>query len=131
MRSQSAVASILSNSHATDERELPLSRKGGGAVREQPGSSPVLPPYGTCVAERGADRTESYGKDGPMHAALSFLGAAMLILVGVVVVLATVILILYEACWIVRLGQQLSRAAAAAEPGGRGGEDGSEEGGRV
>ena len=64
-----------------------------------------------------------------MHAALAFLGAAMLILVGVVVVLATVILILYEACWIVRLGQQLSRAAATAEPGGRGGEGGPEEGG--
>ena len=66
-----------------------------------------------------------------MHAALSFLGAAMLILVGLVVVLATVILILYEACWIVRLGQRLSRAAATAEPGGRGGEGGSEEGGGV
>ena len=64
-----------------------------------------------------------------MHAALAFLGAAMLILVGVVVVLATLILILYEACWIVRLGQQLSRAAAMAEPGGRGGEGGPEEGG--
>ena len=44
-----------------------------------------------------------------MHAALSFLGAAMLILVGVVIVLATVILILYEACLIVRLGHQLTR----------------------
>jgi hypothetical protein len=64
-----------------------------------------------------------------MHAALSFLGAAMLILVGVVVVLATVILILYEACWIVRLGQQLTRGAATVEPSGRGGEGGPEEGG--
>ncbi len=64
-----------------------------------------------------------------MDAALSFLGAAMLILVGVVVVLATVILILYEACWIVRLGQQLARAAATAEPASPGGEDGPDEGG--
>jgi hypothetical protein len=63
-----------------------------------------------------------------MQAALSFLGAAMLVLVGVVVVLATVILILYEACWIVRLGQQLTRAAATAEPTG-GGENGPDEGG--
>jgi hypothetical protein len=64
-----------------------------------------------------------------MHAALSFLGAAMLILVGVVVVLATVILILYEAHWILRLGQQLTRAAAPAEPNGRGGDGGPDEGG--
>ena len=64
-----------------------------------------------------------------MHAALSFLGAAMLILVGVVVVLATVILILYEACWIVRLGHRLTRAAATVEPTGPGGEGGPEEGG--
>jgi hypothetical protein len=61
-----------------------------------------------------------------MHAALSFLGAAMLILVGVVVVLATVILILYEACWIVRLGHRLTRAAAA-ESAGRGGEGAPDE----
>jgi hypothetical protein len=66
-----------------------------------------------------------------MHAALSFLGAAMLILVGVVVVLATVILILYEACWIVRLGHRLTRAAATVEPAGRGGEGGPDEGGGV
>jgi hypothetical protein len=64
-----------------------------------------------------------------MHAALSFLGAAMLILVGVVVVLATVILILYEARWILRLGRQLTRAAATAEPNGRGGDGGADEGG--
>ena len=63
-----------------------------------------------------------------MHAAWSFLGAAMLILVGVVVVLATVILILYEACWILRLGQQLTRAATA-DPNGGGGEGGADEGG--
>jgi hypothetical protein len=66
-----------------------------------------------------------------MHAALSFLGAAMLILVAVVVVLATVILILYEACWIVRLGRRLTRGAAAVEPAGRGGEGGSEGGGEA
>jgi hypothetical protein len=63
-----------------------------------------------------------------MHAALSFLGAAMLILAGVVVVLATVILILYEACWIVRLGHRLARGAAV-DSAGRGGEGGSDEGG--
>ena len=63
-----------------------------------------------------------------MHAALSFLGAAMLLLVGVVFVLATVILILYEACWVVRLGRQLTRAAATADSAGRGGEGGSDEG---
>ena len=63
-----------------------------------------------------------------MHAALSFLGAAMLILVGLVVVLATVILILYEACWIVRLGHRLTRAVAV-ELTGRGGEGAREEGG--
>ena len=62
-----------------------------------------------------------------MHAALSFLGAALLILVGVVVVLATVILILYEACWIVRLGHRLTRAVAV-EPTGRGGKGAPEEG---
>ena len=56
----------------------------------------------------------------------------MLILVGVVVVLATVILILYEARWILRLGQQLTRGAATMEPAGRGGEGGGpEEGGRA
>ena len=62
-----------------------------------------------------------------MHAALSFLGAAMLILVGVVVVLATVILILYEACLIVRLGHRLTRAAATVEWAGRRGEGGPDE----
>ena len=66
-----------------------------------------------------------------MHAALSFLGAAMLVLVGVVVVLATVILILYEACWIVRLGHRLTRAVATVEPAGRGGDGGPEEGGEA
>jgi hypothetical protein len=72
-------------------------------------------------------RRRSYGKDGPMHAALSFLGAAMLILVGVVVVLATVILILYEACLIVRLGRQLTRSAATVESAGHGGEGAADE----
>jgi hypothetical protein len=66
-----------------------------------------------------------------MQTALSFLGAAMLVLVGIVVVLASVILILYEACWIVRLGRRLTGSAAAAEPGGRGGEGGPDEGGGV
>jgi hypothetical protein len=72
-------------------------------------------------------RRRSYGKDGPMHAALSFLGAAMLILIGVVVVLATVILILYEACLIVRLGRQLTRSAAMVESAGHGGEGAPDE----
>jgi hypothetical protein len=66
-----------------------------------------------------------------MQAALSFLGAAMLILAGIVVLLATVILILYEACWIVRLGHRLTRATAMAEPAGRGGEGVPDEGGGV
>lgn len=64
-----------------------------------------------------------------MHAALSFLGAALLLLVGVVVVLATVILILYEARWIMRLGQQLLRASTAAESAGGRSEGGQSEGG--
>jgi hypothetical protein len=50
-----------------------------------------------------------------MNAILSFLGAAMLILIGVAVVLAVVLLILYEACWIVRLRAQLSRSTAMAD----------------
>ena len=54
-----------------------------------------------------------------MHAALSILGAALLLLVGVVVVLATVILILYEACWILRLGHRLTRAFTADRRPGR------------
>ena len=66
-----------------------------------------------------------------MHAALSFLGAAMLVLVGVVLVLATVILILYEACLIVRLGHRLARGAATVESAGPGGEGGPDEGGRA
>jgi Na+-transporting methylmalonyl-CoA/oxaloacetate decarboxylase gamma subunit len=52
---------------------------------------------------------------GPMNAALSLLGAALLILIGLAVVLAVVILILYEASWILRLSGQLSRSTAAAE----------------
>lgn len=59
----------------------------------------------------------------------SLLGAAMLILAGIVVVLATVILILYEACWIVRLGRQLTRSAVTAEPAGRAREGGPGDGG--
>jgi Na+-transporting methylmalonyl-CoA/oxaloacetate decarboxylase gamma subunit len=45
-----------------------------------------------------------------MNGTLSLLGTAMLILIGVAVVLAVIILILYEARWIVRLGKQLSRS---------------------
>jgi hypothetical protein len=39
---------------------------------------------------------------------LSLLGAVSLVLAGVVVVLGAVILILYEARWILRLGRQLT-----------------------
>lgn len=47
------------------------------------------------------------------------------------VLLATVILILYEACWIVRLGHRLTRVTAMAEPAGREGEGVPDEGGGV
>jgi Na+-transporting methylmalonyl-CoA/oxaloacetate decarboxylase gamma subunit len=50
-----------------------------------------------------------------MNATLSLLGTAMLILLGVAVVLAVIILILYEARWIVRLGKQLSRSISVAD----------------
>ena len=53
-----------------------------------------------------------------MNTALSLLGAAMLILIGVAVVLAVVIIILHEARWIVRLGRELARSTAAAGPSG-------------
>jgi Na+-transporting methylmalonyl-CoA/oxaloacetate decarboxylase gamma subunit len=55
-----------------------------------------------------------------MNATLSLLGTAMLILVGVAVVLAVIILILYEARWIVRLGKQLSRSISVADEAGVG-----------
>ena len=51
-----------------------------------------------------------------MKTALSLLGATMLILIGVAVVLAVTILILHEARWIVRLGRELVRSTAAADP---------------
>jgi hypothetical protein len=123
--SQSAVASSISNRHDTDERENYLSPE-----REEVryGSSQVVTGSAAVRDLRRRTRRRSCGKDGPMHAALSFLGAAMLILAGVVVVLATVILILYEACWIVRLGHRLARGAAV-DSAGRGGEGGSDEGG--
>ena len=57
---------------------------------------------------------------GPMQATLSLLGAAMLIFVGVAAVLAVIILILYEAHWIVRLGQQLARTISLADEPGSG-----------
>jgi Na+-transporting methylmalonyl-CoA/oxaloacetate decarboxylase gamma subunit len=50
-----------------------------------------------------------------MNAILSLLGTAMLILIGLAVVLAVVLLILYEAYWIVRLGGRLSRSTAVAD----------------
>jgi hypothetical protein len=56
-----------------------------------------------------------------MDATLSLLGAVSLVLVGVVFVLAAVILILYEARWILRLGRQLTNGVA--EPPGPRGDD--------
>jgi Na+-transporting methylmalonyl-CoA/oxaloacetate decarboxylase gamma subunit len=50
-----------------------------------------------------------------MNATLSLLGTAMLILIGVAFVLAVLILILYEARWVVRLGKQLSRSISVAD----------------
>jgi hypothetical protein len=50
-----------------------------------------------------------------MNASLSLLGAVMLILIGLAVVLAVVILILYEARWILILGRQLLRSTSAAD----------------
>jgi hypothetical protein len=46
-----------------------------------------------------------------MNGILSLLGTAMLMLVSVAAVLAVIILVLYEACWIVRLGGQLHQSA--------------------
>jgi Na+-transporting methylmalonyl-CoA/oxaloacetate decarboxylase gamma subunit len=57
-----------------------------------------------------------------MNAALSLLGTAMLILIGLAVVLAVIIVIFYEARWIVRLGRQLLRSTAAADGTGTGSE---------
>lgn len=53
-----------------------------------------------------------------MNATLSLLGTAMLILIGLAVVLAVIILILYEARCIVRLGRQLLRSTSAADQAG-------------
>ena len=55
-----------------------------------------------------------------MNATLSLLGTAMLILIGVAVVLAIIILILYEARWIIRLGKQLSHSVSIADEVGVG-----------
>jgi len=57
-----------------------------------------------------------------MNATLSLLGTAMLILIGVAFVLAVLILILYEARWIVRLSRQLSRLISVADEAGVGSE---------
>lgn len=57
-----------------------------------------------------------------MNVTLSLLGIAMLILVGVAFVLAVLILILYEARWIVRLGKQLSRSISVVDEVGVGAE---------
>lgn len=59
-----------------------------------------------------------------MDATLSLLGAVSLLLAGVVVVLGAVILILYEARWILRLGRQLaSGLEERSGPAGEGGQD--------
>jgi hypothetical protein len=50
-----------------------------------------------------------------MNASLSLLGAVMLILIGLAVVLAVVMLILYEARWILILGKRLLRSTSAAD----------------
>jgi hypothetical protein len=50
-----------------------------------------------------------------MNASLSLLGAVMLILIGLAVVLAVVMLILYEARWILILGRRLLRSTSAAD----------------
>jgi Na+-transporting methylmalonyl-CoA/oxaloacetate decarboxylase gamma subunit len=55
-----------------------------------------------------------------MNATLSLLGTAMLILIGVAVVLAIIILILYEARCIIRLGKQLSHSVSIADEVGVG-----------
>jgi Na+-transporting methylmalonyl-CoA/oxaloacetate decarboxylase gamma subunit len=52
---------------------------------------------------------------GSMNAALALLGKAMLILFGLAVVLAVVILILYEARCIIRLSKQISRSTWMAD----------------
>jgi Na+-transporting methylmalonyl-CoA/oxaloacetate decarboxylase gamma subunit len=57
-----------------------------------------------------------------MDDTLSFLGTAMLMLLGVAVVLAVLILILYEARLIVRLGRQLSRSLSVGDEAGVGSE---------
>jgi Na+-transporting methylmalonyl-CoA/oxaloacetate decarboxylase gamma subunit len=57
-----------------------------------------------------------------MNATMSLLGTVMLILVGLAVVLAVIILILYEARWIIRLGRQLSRSISVANEIGPGSE---------
>jgi hypothetical protein len=62
------------------------------------------------------------GRNGPMNATLSLLGTAMLVLIGLAVVLAVIILILYEARWIVRLGRDVLRSTAAADHGSAGSE---------
>jgi Na+-transporting methylmalonyl-CoA/oxaloacetate decarboxylase gamma subunit len=66
-----------------------------------------------------------------MDDTLSFLGAVMLMLLGVAVVLAVMILILYEAHLIVRLGRQLSRSLSVAEEAGVGSEPLQDENGGV
>jgi hypothetical protein len=116
----------VANRHATDERENYLSPE-REEVRH--GSSQGCYRFCRRTGPASPNAAQIVRKDGPMHAALSFLGAAMLILIGVVVVLATIILILYEACLIVRLGRRLTRGAATVESAGPGGEGSSDGGG--
>ena len=65
-----------------------------------------------------------------MNATLSLLGTAMLILIGVAFVLAVLILILYEARCVIRLGKQLTRSISVADEAGAGSEPLQEHGGR-
>jgi Na+-transporting methylmalonyl-CoA/oxaloacetate decarboxylase gamma subunit len=64
-----------------------------------------------------------------MNASLSLIGAVMLILIGLAVVLAVVILILYEARWILILGKQLFRSTPTTEQIGQGSQTVQDNGG--
>jgi hypothetical protein len=50
-----------------------------------------------------------------MNAVLTVLGMAMLILASAAALLAIVLLVLYEALWVIRLGGKLYRSARIAD----------------
>lgn len=50
-----------------------------------------------------------------MNAILSVLGAAMLVLVSIAAILAIVILVLYEARWIIRISGQLGQSGSMGD----------------